>query len=124
MFTFPNEALDSLDDAGAVEAVFPLAGTAAQSVYDVYVSTRPDATPAQRLAAILTDRFRVGSIRLAERKAAGGGANVWMYRFDFDTDVEDGALGAPHAVDIAYTFANPEASALSGTRPERHTIAD
>jgi para-nitrobenzyl esterase len=47
-----------------------------------------------------------------------------MYRFDFETDVEGGALGAPHAIDIAFTFGNADASALSGSRAERHAVAD
>ncbi|MEZ5265062.1 MAG: hypothetical protein R2755_25515 [Acidimicrobiales bacterium] len=71
-FTYPDERLDTLDDAGAIAAVLPLAGERAQHLYSVYSQTRPDATPTQRLAAMLTDRFRVGSIRMAERKAALG----------------------------------------------------
>ena len=46
-----------------------------------------------------------------------------MYRFDYETDVLEGALGAPHAIDIAYTFGNPDATALSGTRHDRHRVA-
>ena len=71
----------------------------------------------------MTDRFRVGSIRLAERKAAQGTAPVWMYRFDFETDVLDGTLGAPHAMEVAYVFGVPDAVQLSGQGPERHTLA-
>ena len=123
-FTHPDEALDTLDDVTAVAATRPLAGDHAQDLYDTYLGTRPDVSHARRLAAIMTDRYRVASIRLAERKAAAGAAPVWMYRFDFETDVEDGALGAPHAMDIAYTFGNPDASALSGSRPERYAVAD
>ena len=125
-FTHPNEALDTLDDAAAVAAVaaIPMVGDRARDLYDTYLETRPDVSHARRLAAIMTDRMRVGSIRLAERKAAAGGAPVWMYRFDFETDVEDGGLGAPHASEIAYTFGNPDASALSGSRPERYAVAD
>jgi para-nitrobenzyl esterase len=124
LFTYPDETLDTLDDSGAVAAVTPIAGDWAQDMYDLYARTRPDVSPVRRVAAIMTDRFRVGSIRLAERKAAADGAPVWMYRFDFETDVESGALGAPHAIDIAFTFANADASALSGSRPERYAVAD
>ena len=123
MFTYPNEALDELGDDGAVAAIALLVGDAARPLYETYCATRPAATPSQRLAAILTDRFRVHSIRLAERKAAAGGAPVWMYRFDYETDVAGGALGAPHGIDIAMTFGNPDASALSGTGPDRYAVA-
>ena len=123
-FTHSNQALETLDDAAAVAAAIPMVGDRARDLYDIYLATQPDVSHARRLAAIMTDRMRVGSIRLAERKAAAGGAPVWMYRFDFETDVEDGALGATHASDIAYTFGNPDASALSGSRPERYAVAD
>ena len=48
---------------------------------------------------------------------------MWMYRFDFATDACDGALGAPHGIDVAYTFGLPDHTALSGGRPERHQVA-
>ncbi len=124
MFTYPNEALDSLDDAGAaatVETIFPGRGL---PLYKTYQSCRPNATPAQRLAAVLTDSVRVGSIRMAERKAAHGVAPVWMYRFDYETDALDGVLGSPHGLDIAYTFGNPDLSAMSGSGPDRYQIAN
>jgi para-nitrobenzyl esterase len=91
---------------------------------DVYRRTRPGTTPGQRLVAATTDRFRIGSIRLAERKAAGGPAPVWMYRLDFTTPVLDGRLGAPHALDLAFVFDNLEGSALHGGRPEAQPLAE
>jgi para-nitrobenzyl esterase len=72
----------------------------------------------------MTDRFRVGSIRLAERKAAGGAAPVFMYRFDFTTPVLDGRLGAPHALDIAFCFDNLDKTRLHGGRPEAPGLAE
>lgn len=123
-FTYPNEELDSLDDDGAIAAIGPMAGDQAGAIYSVYAESRPDESPSSRLAAMLTARIRFGSTRLAERKAALQEAPVWMYRFDFETDVEGGALGAPHAIEVAFTFGNPDASALSGSRPERFVVAD
>ena len=117
LFTHPNEALDTLDPEDAVSAITPLIGERASALYDIYRATRPDVSPAGLVTAIMTDRFRVASIRMAERKAAGHAAPVWMYRFDYATDVEGGALGAPHAVDIAYTFGNPDASASADPAP-------
>ena len=124
LFFYPNEALDGIDDAGAIAAISAFHGDRAAALYDCYRRSRPAATPAQRLTQVMTDRFRVGSIRLAERKAAQGSAPVWMYRFDFETDVLDGALGVPHAVEMAYVFGVPDAVKLSGRRPERRLVAD
>jgi para-nitrobenzyl esterase len=108
---------------------------------EVYARTRPGASPAERLTALVTDRFRVGSIRLAERKIAGGllerlppplpgghppspGAPVFMYRFDFTTPVLDGRLGATHALDVAFCFDNLDKTRLHGGRPEAPALAD
>jgi para-nitrobenzyl esterase len=93
------------------------------TLLEVYGRTRPGSSPADRLTALMTDRFRVGSIRLAERKLAGGRAPVFMYRFDFTTPVLDGRLGAPHALDIAFCFDNLDKSRLHGGRPEAPALA-
>jgi para-nitrobenzyl esterase len=123
LFTYPNEALDALDD-GAARALFVGShGEAGAALYAAYSATRPSGTPVQRLTQMMTDRFRVGSIRLAERKEAQQAASVWMYRLDYETDVLGGALGAPHGLDVAYIFGIPEATQLSGTRPGRHDLA-
>jgi para-nitrobenzyl esterase len=76
----------------------------------------------------MTDRFRVGSIRLAERKVAAApvppGAPVFMYRFDFTTPVLDGRLGATHALDITFGFDNLDKTRLHGDRPEAPALAE
>ena len=110
------------------------------SLLEVYARTRPGTSPAERLTALLTDRFRIGSIRLAERKLAGESAvgaapaalaggtppeppGVFMYRFDFTTPVLDGRLGAPHAIDIAFCFDNLDKTRLHGDRREAPALA-
>jgi para-nitrobenzyl esterase len=124
LFTYPNEALDNADDDTVRAVLAQLYGDGAEALRAAYCASRPKATPKERLIAAMTDRFRVGSIRIAERKAAQGRAPVWMYRFDYETDAFDGALGAPHAVEIAYVFGNPDAADLSGKREGRQELAD
>jgi para-nitrobenzyl esterase len=94
------------------------------AMLDLYGRTRPGTSPADRLTAVLTDRFRVGSIRLAERKLAGGEAPVFMYRFDFTTPVLDGKLGATHALDIPFCFDNLDKTRLHGDRPEAPALVE
>ncbi|MCA1846849.1 MAG: carboxylesterase family protein, partial [Actinobacteria bacterium] len=98
-------------------------GADSDDLLDVYRRTRSDASPGQRLTALMTDRFRVGSIRVAERKLAGGTTSVFMYRFDFTTPVLEGRLGAPHAIDIAFCFDNLDKVGLHGGRPEAPALA-
>jgi len=57
------------------------------------------------LIATLTDsNFRLRSLIAAERKAACGGAPVWMYSFAWRTPVFGGRLGAFHALDVPFAF--------------------
>jgi para-nitrobenzyl esterase len=99
-------------------------GADSGALLEVYGRTRPGSSPADRLIALMTDRFRVGSIRLAERKVAGGPAPVFMYRFDFTTPVLGGALRACHALDIAFCFDNLDTTRLHGGRPEAPALAE
>jgi para-nitrobenzyl esterase len=91
---------------------------------DVYRRTRPGMSPAELLTALITDRLRIGSIRLAERKLAAGGEPVFMYRFDFTTPVLDGRLGATHALELGFCFDNLDKTRLHGDRPEAPALAE
>jgi para-nitrobenzyl esterase len=100
-------------------------GFDSSALLDVYGRTRPGTSPGERLTVMLTDRFRVGSIRLAERKLAGAPATpVFMYRFDFTTPVLDGRLGATHALDLSFCFDNLDKTALHGDRPEAPALVE
>ncbi|MDQ1567056.1 MAG: para-nitrobenzyl esterase, partial [Actinomycetota bacterium] len=135
----PGFSLLTEDVLPAVAAT--MNGADSSALLEVYARTRPGSSPAERLTAFMTDRFRVGSIRLAERKLAGdaggaaaatraGGAppdpagSVFMYRFDFTTPVLEGRLGAPHALDIAFCFDNLSQTRLHGGRPEAPELAE
>jgi para-nitrobenzyl esterase len=111
------------------DGVLPVVAAAANGfdcgdLVEVYRRTRPDASPSELLTALMTDRFRIGSIRLAERKLAGGHAPVFMYRFDFTTPVLDGRLGATHALDVAFCFDNLDKTLLHGNRPEAPALVE
>ncbi|MDQ1489587.1 MAG: para-nitrobenzyl esterase [Actinomycetota bacterium] len=123
----PGFSLLTEDVLPAVAAT--MNGADSSALLEVYARTRPGSSPAERLTALMTDRFRVGSIRLAERKLAGGAppdpaGSVFMYRFDFTTPVLEGRLGAPHALDIAFCFDNLSQTRLHGGRPEAPELAE
>lgn len=81
-----------------------VAGAQADAVLALYRRLLPEATPAERLVAALTDgTFRIRSLLLAERKAAQA-APVWMYAFAWQTPLFGGRLGTPHAIDVPFTF--------------------
>ncbi|ORT56421.1 carboxylesterase family protein [Streptomyces sp. CB03238] len=100
--------------AGAIGAD-ALRSLATPAVADAYAGARPDATPGDVLAAVLTDRyFRLPAIRMAEARARAG-ATTHMYEFAWRTPV--GNLGACHALEIGFAFDTldrPGAEGLAG----------
>jgi para-nitrobenzyl esterase len=102
-----------------------LVGRAAGQILRTYRRERPRSTPQELFAAITTDwTMRIASIRLAERKIAGGPAPVYMYRFDWETPALDGRLKAPHALDLPFVFDNlARAQAMTGDLPASYPLA-
>jgi para-nitrobenzyl esterase len=95
----------TLTEAEFAARIAAVAGAAADRVVALYQRLLPEATPADRLIAALTDaQFRVRSLLMAERKAAQDVAPVWMYSFAWQTPLFGGRLGAPHAIDVPFTF--------------------
>ena len=95
----------TLSEADLRARITAIAGNQADRVIDTYRRLQPDASPADRLIATLTDcNFRIRSLLMAERKAARGGAPVWMYSFAWQTPLFDGRLGTPHAIDVPFAF--------------------
>ncbi|WP_284037203.1 carboxylesterase/lipase family protein [Neobacillus sp. 114] len=70
--------------------------------------------------------FTYPAQKLAELQG-NQGAPVWMYRFDWETPVFDGALKATHALEIPFvwnTLDKPNTTNFTGTSPERQQVAD
>ncbi len=90
-----------------------------------YKRTRPGATPHDILAAIGSDRMRVASIRLAERKIDGGSAPVYMYLFTWESEVAQGRLKSAHSFELPFVFnyVNDPSVLFVGNSPERFKLA-
>ena len=95
---------DLFDDAGR------------EALIQGYEQRYPDLTPGQRTLAMATDViFRQPAIRLAEAHG-----QAWMYLFDWQTTVDDGRYGAPHAVELPFllrTFGEPSVDDFVGSQP-------
>lgn len=75
-------------------------------VIDAYRAAHPTADPDAVLCAVMTDRvFRIPAIRFAEAQLPHA-PRVSMYRFGYRSTGFDGALGACHAIDVPFVFAN------------------
>jgi para-nitrobenzyl esterase len=84
-----------------------VAGAQADRVIDLYRTLRPGASREDLLIAALTgSNFWVRTVLLAERRAAQGGAPVYMYSLDWRSPVCDGRLQAHHAMDLPFVFDN------------------
>ena len=104
--------------------VKPLFGDNGQRVIELYRKTDPGLSPYDLFVLIQTDSgMGLGSIRLAERKAAAGGAPVYLYNFNWDTPAE--GLKSPHTLEIPFVFNNIKvAKLLTGAGPEAFARAN
>ena len=78
---------------------------------------RPDySTTYLRSSALTASRMFLGSVQMAERKAALGAAPVWVYELVWETPIGSGIFKSPHTLEIPFVFANADkASVLVGT---------
>jgi len=114
----------TLTEAELQARVAAVAGAQADRVVAAYRHLYPDASPAERLIATLTDcNFRIRSLLMAGRKAAQGRAPVWMYSFAWQTPLFGGRLGAPHAIDVPFTFDTIEFTNATDRSAAAHGLA-
>jgi para-nitrobenzyl esterase len=106
LFTMLDPGIAMLDDAGAAGRIAGMVRdpSRAADVVAHYRASRPDVGISDLWSALGTDVvFRIPAVRLAEKQSALGN-DVYMYRFDFETPVFGGVLGACHALEIPFVF--------------------
>jgi para-nitrobenzyl esterase len=99
----------------------------AASVVSIYRKGRPKANLLDLALIVETDasQFRTGVDLQAERKAAQGGAPVFMYRFQWYSPVSGGRLRAMHCMDIPFAFDNVDSSqSIVGNGSDRQALSD
>ncbi|AZG48630.1 carboxylesterase/lipase family protein [Gordonia insulae] len=76
-----------------------------QQAIETYARNRPDASPGDLVAAVVTDWFfGIPALRVAETRARVGGAPTWVYRFDYPDPADNGGYGSAHAAEIPFVF--------------------
>jgi len=101
-----------------------VAGDYTDRAFDSYRRLFPDATPSDRLIAILTDsNHRLRSITLAERKVAQNRGPVWLYSFDWETPLFGGKLKAFHGIDVPFVFETVDAVDSTGRDAGAYDLA-
>lgn len=122
----------SLDFASLETKLAEQYGDEAARIVETYRKAMPAASAADIFVAVSSiNMMGLGSIEIAEKKAAQGGAPVYLYQFGYKSEVKipgtEYPLGTPHAMDITFKFYNesPQSTpwGLSGSRPERMTAS-
>lgn len=115
----------SIDNAGlkaAVEARYP---GKADEILKLYRHLGPDKTPYLIQAQVFTDAGgRKSAITQSERKAAAGGAPVWMYQWEWVAPAFDGKFGAVHGLDVDASFNLYRNNCCGGGTSEGRRMAD
>ncbi|MCM1318456.1 MAG: carboxylesterase/lipase family protein [Bacteroides sp.] len=94
---------------------------------DAYVEAFAKAYPGYKPNDLIdTDViFRPSAIKQADIKARQGGAPVWMYVFEWQSPVLDGALKATHCMEIPFVFNNADRHAsMTGGGADAMALAD
>jgi para-nitrobenzyl esterase len=89
-------------------------------------SAFPDYSPSDLIVATDTIKgYWIATVLQAERKAAQGGAPVYVYQLAWETRADNGRLRAHHALDVPLVFNNVEAMrSMVGPGPEPQAMAD
>jgi para-nitrobenzyl esterase len=125
LFAANDRALFELDGEGLLARTRRLAADSAEEIVGTYRKAYPDASPSDLYFVLASDqRFRINSIRLAERKAQQAGASVFMYRFDWLTPAWQGRFRAAHAFEIPFVFGNAQLNDdITGGGPDAVALA-
>jgi para-nitrobenzyl esterase len=91
-------------------------GANTDALIAAYKQSRPQASPWDLMVAIRSNRFHIGTARLAE--VASKTSPVYVYSFDF----ESSPLKAAHGSEIAFVFSNATASPTA--RPGAKVVED
>ena len=114
-----------LDDARLRMKLEPRFGADAPRIVDTYRKSRPSASATELFVEIESvTMMGLGSIEIAEKKTAQGGAPAFLYNLGYKSGEKvpgtDYPMGTPHAMDIGLKFNNVTPSTfLMGNRPER-----
>lgn len=96
-------------------------GAQADRIYDAYRSLHPKARPFDVQSQIVAAVHRQNAVMQAERKAALGGAPVYLFLFSWQTPILDGRPRAFHCAELPFVFDNTDrcAAMTGGTESAR-----
>ena len=126
VFMLSDKQVFSLDEAEMHKRVEGLVGSDADALIKMYRNENPKMSPSAIFFNISSySMMGLGSVTIAERKAALKRAPAYLYRFDWETPVMDGKLISPHGLEMPMVFDNVEngGEALTGGIPAAKKLA-
>ncbi|MDX1490367.1 MAG: carboxylesterase family protein [Pseudohongiellaceae bacterium] len=104
-----------IDEAGMRERFAGIVGAEnVDRVVATYREANPDASVAEIYFLVISDdAYVIPGITMAERRAALGGAPVYLYYLTWEVRANGGRLMSPHTLDIPLVFDNSEISPLT-----------
>ena len=109
LFLLGDPKFGDYDEETLARRAKTAAGPKAEALVNALRQAYPDYSPSHLASAAQTATgMWLGSITLAERKAAQGAAAVYMYQLTWETPVARGKLRCPHALEIPLVFDNVE----------------
>ena len=108
LFTIFNRQFAEMDSRQLLELLESAVGERAAELRERYENDRAvealSNDPIEIWSAVSTDRmFRIPAIRTADAHREHT-ANVWMYRFDWESPAHEGRLHACHSLDIPFVW--------------------
>ena len=122
-FMAPDPRRRRLTEEELRQRLTPLLGDKLDKVINAYKKTRPNDTPWDLLIGIASEPMRQRAIQLAERKAAGGPAPVYVYLFNWKSDFLGGLFKAGHGLEIPFVFDITDDVGMTGDRPDKYELA-
>ena len=114
----------TLTKAQLRERVAAMAGGETDALLAVYRSAMPQASPGDRLIAVLTgSNFWIRTVLLAERYAARPRAPVYTYSLDWQSPSHGSRMKAHHAMDLPFVFDNTEIADTTAGAPAASELA-
>ncbi|MFI4935940.1 MAG: carboxylesterase/lipase family protein, partial [Caulobacterales bacterium] len=125
LFLFSDPRFGEYTEEDLAKRAKQAAGDKAEALVAALRETFPDYSPSHLAAAVQTAvGMWMGSISLAERKAAQAAGPVFMYLLEWETTAARGKLKSPHALEIPLVFDNVEAARSFMGRDDPQTLAD
>ncbi|MEK7795324.1 MAG: carboxylesterase family protein, partial [Candidatus Hydrogenedentota bacterium] len=111
LFAASEPWFGKLTEAELAERAKQVAGDKAEALLAAFKKLHPDYSPTYLMNDFTTNmRMFIGSVTLAERKAAQNAAPVYLYNLVWETPVGGGIFKSPHTLEMPFVFNNVDKS--------------